>query len=279
MKLFHGELVKLISKKRLDVLLFERGLVTSREKARTIIMAGNVYVDHQKSDKPGTMYKEDVHIEVKAPALTYVSRGGLKLEKALKVFNIDLTEKIAMDIGASTGGFTDCMLQNGAKKVYAVDVGYGQLDWKLRNDARVVNLERTNIRYLDESAVSDKLDFFSVDVSFISLKLVLPVARKFKAENATAVCLIKPQFEAGRENVSKNGVVRDEKVHETVIREICNFALQANFNILGLDFSPVKGPKGNIEYLIYLEKANCGENLCNVDIKNLVQRSREELNQ
>ncbi len=277
-KLFHGELVNLINKKRLDVLLFERGLVTSREKARTLIMAGEVYVENQKSDKPGTMYKEDVRIEVKAPAIAYVSRGGLKLEKAIKVFNIDLNGKITMDIGASTGGFTDCMLQNGAEKVYAVDVGYGQLDWKLRNDSRVVNLERTNIRYLDENLVPDKLDFFSVDVSFISLKLVLPVARKFMAENATAVCLIKPQFEAGRGNVGKNGVVRDEKVHESVVSEICDFVMEAGFNILGLDFSPVKGPKGNIEYLIYLEKSDCGENRCKVDVQHLVHRSHEELN-
>lgn len=267
----------MISKKRLDVLLLERGLVVSREKARTLIMSGNVYVENQKSDKPGTVYKDDVLIEVKAPKVAYVSRGGLKLEKAIKVFDIDLSGKIAMDIGASTGGFTDCMLQNGAEKVYAVDVGYGQLDWKLRNDPRVINLERTNIRYIDEKLVPDKLNFFSVDVSFISLRLVLPVARKFMADGATAVCLIKPQFEAGRENVGKNGVVRDKNVHETVVREICEFVMQAGFNILGLDFSPIKGPKGNIEYLIYIEKSAFGENLCGIDVASLVQKSHEEL--
>lgn len=270
----------MISKKRLDVLLFERGLAASREKARTLIMAGDVYVEGQKSDKPGTMYKDDVRLEVRAPQVAYVSRGGLKLEKAIKAFGIDLSGKIAMDIGASTGGFTDCMLQNGARKVYSVDVGYGQLDWKLRNDPRVVNLERTNIRYIDENAVPDELNFFSVDVSFISLKLVLPVARKFMSEGATAVCLIKPQFEAGRENVGKNGVVRDANVHVAVVREICEFVLRAGFNILGLDFSPIKGPKGNIEYLIYLEKSPCAEdatNRCEVEVESLVRRSHEEL--
>ena len=267
-----------LNKKRLDLILFERGLVQSREKARTIIMAGNVYVDNQKADKPGTLFKNDVKIEVRGPQIAYVSRGGLKLEKAIKAFEIDLQNKIAMDIGASTGGFTDCMLQNGAKKVYAVDVGYGQLDWKLRNDDRVVNLERTNIRYLDENSVLEKLNFFSVDVSFISLKLVLPVARCFMENDATAVCLIKPQFEAGRENVGKNGVVRDKNVHKSVISEICRFVLENGFDILGLNFSPIKGPKGNIEYLIYLRKSDEPANLANVDIENLVEASHKELN-
>lgn len=266
------------NKKRLDVLLFDRGLVPSREKARTVIMSGNVYVENQKADKPGTVVKNDVKIEVRGPQMAYVSRGGLKLEKAIKAFNIDLNGKIAMDIGASTGGFTDCMLQNGAKKVYAVDVGYGQLDWKLRNDPRVVNLERTNIRYLDKTAVADELDFFSVDVSFISLKLVLPIARRFMAEKATAVCLIKPQFEAGKENVGKNGVVRDKSVHESVVEGICEFILRNGFDILGLDFSPIKGPKGNIEYLIYLQKSENFENLTDFDIKSLVDISHEALN-
>ena len=267
-------------KKRLDVILFERGLVPSREKARAVIMSGDVYVDNQKADKPGTLLKHDAKIEVRSPQMAYVSRGGLKLEKAIKSFNLDLNGKVVMDIGASTGGFTDCMLQNGAKKVYSVDVGYGQLDWKLRNDPRVVNLERTNIRYIDENLVPDKLDFFSVDVSFISLKLVLPVARKFMADGATAVCLIKPQFEAGKENVGKNGVVRDKSVHESVIAGICDFVLNNGFDIMGLDFSPIKGPKGNIEYLIYLKKSEVPSQLVATewDIKSLVERSHEMLN-
>lgn len=267
----------MLNKKRLDVILFERGLTQSREKARTVIMAGNVYVDNQKADKPGTLFKDDVKIEVRSPQINYVSRGGLKLEKAIKAFNINLNGKVAMDIGASTGGFTDCMLQNGAKKVYSVDVGYGQLDWKLRNDPRVINLERTNIRYLDETIVADELNFFSVDVSFISLRLVLPVARRFMEEKATAVCLIKPQFEAGKENVGKNGVVRDKSVHESVVSEICEFVLNNGFDILGLDFSPVKGPKGNIEYLIYLQKSEDPKNLTNFDIKSLIDISHETL--
>ncbi len=268
----------LADKKRLDVALFERGLVPSREKARTEIMLGSVYVDNQKADKPGTMVKEGAKIEVRSQQMAYVSRGGLKLEKAIKVFDIDLTGKIAMDIGASTGGFTDCMLQNGAKKVYAVDVGYGQLDWKLRNDARVVNLERTNIRYIDEDTVPDKLDFFSVDVSFISLKLVLSVAMRFMNEDATAVCLVKPQFEAGRSNVGKNGVVRDSAVHEAVVNDICSFAMSIGFDVLDLSFSPIKGPKGNIEYLVYLQKtADFAQNLASISVENLVKNSHEEL--
>ena len=258
--------------------MFERGMAQSREKARAIIMSGNVYVENQKADKPGTVYKEDINIEVRSPQISYVSRGGLKLEKAINSFNIDLNDKITMDIGASTGGFTDCMLQNGAKKVYSVDVGYGQLAWSLRNDSRVVNLERTNIRYIDENAVPDKLDFFSVDVSFISLKLVLPVARKFMKDNATAVCLIKPQFEAGKENVGKNGVVRDKNIHVDVIKNICTFVLNNGFDILGLDYSPVKGPKGNIEYLIYIKKSDSIESSLDFDICNLVEESHKELN-
>lgn len=268
----------LVDKKRLDVALFERGLAPSREKARTEIMLGNVYVDNQKADKPGMMVKDDVEIEVRGHPMAYVSRGGLKLEKAIKAFDIDLTGKIAMDIGASTGGFTDCMLKNGAEKVYAVDVGYGQLDWRLRNDARVVNLERTNIRYIDEAAILKKLDFLSVDVSFISLKLVLPVAKRFMNEGATAVCLIKPQFEAGRASVGKNGVVRDGAVHETVVNDICSFAINIGFDLLGLSFSPIKGPKGNIEYLAYLRKtADLPQNLASISIKDLVEISHNEL--
>ena len=243
-------------RKRLDVLLFERGLAESREKAKAIIMSGIVYANNQKADKAGTSYPEDTPIEVRGNTLKYVSRGGLKLEKAVDVFNIDLCGAVTMDIGASHGGFTDCMLQNGAKKVFSVDVGYGQLAWKLRQDERVVNLERTNFRYVTEEQITEPVDFFSVDVSFISLKLILPVARRFLKDNGTAVCLIKPQFEAGRENVGKNGVVRDPKIHCAVIKEIVSFAVSEGFSVLGLDFSPVKGPEGNIEYLLYLKKSD-----------------------
>lgn len=263
-------------KKRLDLILFEKGLCESREKAKAVIMSGNVYVDNQKSDKPGTSYIEEANIEVRQAAIPYVSRGGLKLDKAIKNFKIDLNNKVAMDIGASTGGFTDCMLQNGARKVYAVDVGYGQLAWKLRTDERVVNLEKTNIRYLEESILEEPLDFFSVDVSFISLCLVLPVAKNLLKNNGQAVCLIKPQFEAGREFVGKNGVVRDKKVHVAVIEKICNYVTESGFKILGLDFSPVKGPKGNIEYLIYIEKSDETFEFI-FDIEALVERSHQDL--
>lgn len=241
-------------KKRLDVLLVDLGLAESREKAKAVIMAGQVYVDHQKADKPGTPYPGNVQVELRGPAMPYVSRGGLKLEKAMKHFGLELQGKTAMDIGASTGGFTDCMLQNGAVKVYSVDVGYGQLAWKLRNDPRVVNMERTNIRYVTREQVPDPIDFVSVDVSFISLKLVLPVARDLMADNAQAVCLIKPQFEAGRENVGKKGVVRDPKIHRQVIQSIVDFTASSGFTVLGLTYSPVKGPEGNIEYLLYIKK-------------------------
>lgn len=263
-------------KKRLDCLIFERGLAESREKAKAIIMMGNVYVDNQKSDKPGTMLAEDTKIEVRGEGLRYVSRGGLKLEKAMSVFPIELNQKITMDIGASTGGFTDCMLQNGAKKVYSIDVGYGQLAWKLRTDERVVNLERTNVRYLTKEQVPDEINFFSVDVSFISLCLVLPVARSFMAENAQAVCLIKPQFEAGRGKVGKKGVVRDKAVHIEVIEKIVHFVLENGFSVLGLTYSPVKGPEGNIEYLIYLQKSGNPESAA-PDIGALVEESHNQL--
>lgn len=242
------------NKERLDLLLVNKNLAQSREKAKALIMSGKVYVDNQKADKAGTLYKEDSKIEVRKDEIEFVSRGGLKLNKAILSFDIDLKDKVAMDIGASTGGFTDCMLQNGAKKVYSVDVGYGQLAWKLRNDKRVVNLERTNIRYLDESLILEKLDFVSVDVSFISLKLVLPVAKNLMKDFAKGVCLIKPQFEAGRDKIGKNGVVRDKKVHKEVIKNVFMFTNDLGFKILDLDFSPVKGPKGNIEYLMYIEK-------------------------
>lgn len=242
-------------KKRLDILVTERGLVESREKAKTLIMAGQVYVDGQKADKPGDTFSEDAAVEVRGKGLPYVSRGGLKLEKAMREFGLQLQGRTCMDIGASTGGFTDCMLQNGAQRVYSVDVGYGQLAWSLRTDPRVVNLERTNARYLTREQVPEEIDFFSVDVSFISLTLILPAVRPLLAEHGQAVCLIKPQFEAGREKVGKKGVVRDKAVHEEVIEKIRSFALGNGFSVLGLTFSPVKGPEGNIEYLIYLERS------------------------
>lgn len=242
-------------KKRLDILVTERGLVESREKAKTLIMAGQVYVDGQKADKPGDTFSEDAAVEVRGKGLPYVSRGGLKLEKAMREFGLQLQGRTCMDIGASTGGFTDCMLQNGAQRVYSVDVGYGQLAWSLRTDPRVVNLERTNARYLTREQVPEEIDFFSVDVSFISLTLILPAVRPLLAEHGQAMCLIKPQFEAGREKVGKKGVVRDKAVHEEVIEKICSFALENGFSVLGLTFSPVKGPEGNIEYLIYLERS------------------------
>ncbi len=264
-------------KKRLDVLVYEKGFAESREKAKAVIMAGQVYVDNQKADKCGASYDENVKLEVRGATLPYVSRGGLKLEKAIKEFGLDLNGKTTMDIGASTGGFTDCMLQNGAKKVYAIDVGYGQLAWKLRNDPRVVNLERTNMRKVTREQVPDEIDFFSVDVSFISLRLILPVARELMADNAQAVCLIKPQFEAGREKVGKKGVVRDPAVHAEVVRGIYDFCLQNGFDVLALDFSPIKGPEGNIEYLIYLERSDAPQDRAEIAPGDLVKRSHEAL--
>ncbi len=264
-------------KKRLDVLVYEKGFAESREKAKAVIMAGQVYVDNQKADKCGASYDENVKLEVRGAALPYVSRGGLKLEKAVNEFGLDLNGKTTMDIGASTGGFTDCMLQNGAKKVYAIDVGYGQLAWKLRNDPRVVNLERTNMRKVTREQVPDEIDFFSVDVSFISLRLILPVARELMADKAQAVCLIKPQFEAGRENVGKKGVVRDPAVHADVVRGIYDFCLQNGFDVLALDFSPIKGPEGNIEYLIYLERSDAPQDRAGIIPEELVKCSHEAL--
>ncbi len=246
-------------KMRLDQYLTEKGLISGRDKAKAIIMAGDVYVNDQKADKAGQQVSEDDHIEVRTDALRYVSRGGLKLEKAMAVFPVNLEGAVCMDIGASTGGFTDCMLQNGAARVYAVDVGYGQLAWSLRTDTRVINLERTNIRYVTEKEVPEKLDFASVDVSFISLKLVLPVAHTLLKDGGNMVCLIKPQFEAGREKVGKGGVVRDAATHIEVIQNVMTFAAESGFSVRCLDFSPVKGPKGNIEYLLMLSKdtENC----------------------
>lgn len=242
-------------KERLDVLLVKKGLAPSREKAKAVIMAGSVYVDGQKEDKAGSVFDEEsAQIEVRGHALPYVSRGGLKLEKALKVFPITLTDKICMDIGASTGGFTDCMLQNGAAKVYSVDVGYGQLDWKLRQDDRVVCMEKINFRYMTPEDIPDVLDFASVDVSFISLDKILTPAYALLKEQGEMVALIKPQFEAGREKVGKKGVVRDPKVHEEVISRIVRHADEVSFEVLDLSYSPIRGPEGNIEYLIHLRK-------------------------
>ncbi len=239
-------------KKRLDVLLVERGLAPSREKAKAYIMSGDVYVSGSREDKAGSLFAQDALIELRASPLKYVSRGGLKLEKALKVFPVNLQGKICMDVGASTGGFTDCMLKNGAERVYAVDVGYGQLDWKLRQDDRVVCMEKTNIRYVTPDDLPEKVDFVSVDVSFISLSKVLSPIRRLMRTEGEVVCLIKPQFEAGREKVGKKGVVRDPAVHQEVIEKTAGFARQTGFVLKGLDYSPVKGPEGNIEYLLYL---------------------------
>lgn len=241
-------------KERLDVLLVKNGLAPSREKAKIMIMEGNVFVAGQREDKAGSTFPEDVQIEVRGSSLKYVSRGGLKLEKALASFPIDLNGCICMDIGASTGGFTDCMLQNGAVKVYAIDVGYGQLAWKLRSDERVVCMEKTNFRYVTDEQIKEPVDFASVDVSFISLSKILPVAYPILKEKGEMACLIKPQFEAGREKVGKKGVVRDPKVHEEVIQNVFGFASDAGFAICGLEYSPVRGPEGNIEYLMYLRK-------------------------
>ncbi len=266
-----------MAKKRLDQLVVEYGMAESREKAKALIMAGQIYADNQKADKPGITYGENVKIELRGSKLKYVSRGGLKLEKAVKSFDLNLKGKITMDVGASTGGFTDCMLQNGAKKVYSVDVGYGQLDWRLRNDERVVNLERTNVRYITREQVPDEIEFFSVDVAFISICLVLPPVRELLADGAEAVCLIKPQFEAGRDKVGKKGVVRDMAVHTEVIEKIYNFCIENGFDVLALDYSPIKGPEGNIEYLIHIRKSDTPAAGEGIDIESLVKRSHAEL--
>ena len=242
-------------KERLDVLLVQEGYAASREKAKATIMAGDVFVDGQREDKAGTTFDPSkIKLEVRGSTLPYVSRGGLKLEKAIRQFGLLLSDKICMDIGASTGGFTDCMLQNGAKKVYSVDVGHGQLDWKLRNDNRVVCMEKTNFRYMVPEDIEDEPDFASVDVSFISLTKILLPARALLKEDGEMVCLIKPQFEAGKEKVGKKGVVKEPAVHEEVIRKVVDFADLLGFEILHLDFSPIKGPEGNIEYLVHLRK-------------------------
>lgn len=239
-------------KERLDVLLVRRGLAQSREKAKAVIMTGNVFVKGQREDKAGSTFPEDVPIEVRGTQMKYVSRGGYKLEKAIALWKVPLEGKICMDVGSSTGGFTDCMLQNGAEKVYAIDVGTNQLAWKLRQDARVVSMERTNIRYVTREEVPDEISFFSVDVAFISLQKVLEPVRALLAPDGRGVCLVKPQFEAGREKVGKKGVVRDRRVHEEVLGRIMQYVRSIGFQILELSFSPIKGPEGNIEYLLYL---------------------------
>lgn len=264
-------------KTRLDVAVFEQGYAPSREKAKALIMAGIVYVNNQKVDKAGFELKEGDVLEVRGKTLQYVSRGGLKLEKAMQEFPITLEGKVCMDVGASTGGFTDCMLQNGAIKVYSVDVGYGQLAWKLRIDERVVNLERTNFRYVTREQIPDEIDFASVDVSFISLKHILPNLNTLLAPDGQAVCLIKPQFEAGKEKVGKKGVVRDLNVHLEVVENVINLAVENGFSVMGLQFSPIKGPEGNIEYLIYLNKLANPIVSENVNAKELVNMSHTEL--
>lgn len=271
-------------KERLDVLLVERGFFDSREKAKAVIMAGEVFVKGQREDKAGSKFDREAEIEVKGKVLKYVSRGGLKLEKAVEVYGLDLMDKTCIDIGSSTGGFTDCMLQNGAVKVYAIDVGTNQLAWKLREDKRVVSMEKTNIRYVTEDQIPEKADFASVDVSFISLTKVLPAAINLLKDEAHMVCLIKPQFEAGREKVGKKGVVRDFSVHKEVIELVINFAIELNFLVKGLTFSPVKGPEGNIEYLLYIQKRDERMDEAMVDkvltdVDRVVEEAKTVLNQ
>ena len=263
------------NKTRLDVLLTERGLLDSRQKAQATIMSGIVFVNGQRVDKVGTAVSNDALIEIRGTTLPYVSRGGLKLEKAMLTFPLTLAGKICADIGASTGGFTDCMLQNGAKKVYAVDVGYGQLDWKLRNDARVVCMERTNARYLTHEEIPEELDFASVDVSFISLKLIFPALYGLLREGGEIACLIKPQFEAGREKVGKKGVVRDPAVHLEVLEHFLVHAKENHFTVLGITYSPIRGPEGNIEYLGFLRKSE--EPDAAVDLQAIVEASHTAL--
>ena len=261
-------------KKRLDVLLVERGLAASREKAKAMIMAGEVLVDNEREDKAGSMFPEEVEIVLKGKPLPYVSRGGLKLEKAMKNFNLTLDGKVCMDVGASTGGFTDCMLQNGAVKVYSVDVGHGQLDWKLRNDPRVVCMERTNIRYVVTEDIEERPSFVSIDVSFISLTKVLLPVRNLMEENGEIAALIKPQFEAGREKVGKKGVVRDPAVHKEVIEMVISYAKSISFGVRHLEFSPIKGPEGNIEYLVHLQKCEATDRISpQIDVEKTVDLS------
>ena len=267
-------------KERLDVLLVKRNLVESREKAKAIIMSGNVFVEGQREDKAGTTFSDEVNIEIKGHTLPYVSRGGLKLEKAIAQFSVDVKDKICTDVGSSTGGFTDCMLQNGAKKVYAIDVGRGQLAWKLRQDERVVCMEKTNIRYVTPEDLGEPIDFSSIDVSFISLTKVLEPIRNYLREDGQIVALIKPQFEAGREKVGKKGVVREKSTHVEVIEKVRDYACSIGFKILDLSFSPIKGPEGNIEYLIHLEKCDSKERFISekVQVGQTVKEAFDTLN-
>ena len=265
-------------KKRLDTVLIELGFAETRSKATALIMSGEVFVNGQKETKAGYSVKETDKIEFKGKKMPFVSRGGYKLEKAMKMFPIKLDGYICMDIGASTGGFTDCMLQCGASKVYAIDVGYGQLAWKLRTDERVVNLERTNFRYLTDEIVPEKIDFASIDVSFISLKKILPVLFNFLRDDGECVALIKPQFEAGKEKVGKKGVVRELSTHKEVVKTITGFAFETGFSVKGLDFSPIRGPEGNIEYLMYISKNSENSNIVTDDIINeITEKSHNEL--
>ena len=264
-----------MKKIRLDQLVFDLGLAESRERAKTTVMSGLVFVNGQRADKPGMQVSPDVNVEVKGTALPYVSRGGLKLEKALKVFPIDVNGKVCIDCGASTGGFTDVLLKNGAAKVYSVDVGYGQLAWSLRNDERVVNMERTNIRYISSEQIPEPIDLAVMDLSFISIKLVLPAVCALLKDDAQLVCLIKPQFEAGREEVGKKGVVRDKAVHLSVIESVLSFAPTVGMTVMGLDFSPIKGPEGNREYLCYMKKGVHEAGLINAAA--VVEASHESL--
>lgn len=264
---------------RLDQYLVQHGLIQSRERAKAMIMSGVVFVNEQKVDKAGEMIKEDAKVEVRGHDIGYVSRGGLKLEKAMTHFGVELKDKICMDVGSSTGGFTDCMLQNGAVKVYAVDVGHGQLDWKLRNDPRVVCMEKTNIRYVTPEDIADKINFSSIDVSFISLTKVLGPVKALLADEGQIVCLIKPQFEAGREKVGKKGVVREKSTHLEVIEKVIEFAVSIGFEILNLEYSPIKGPEGNIEYLLYLQNHTDGQTYTEyqVDAKAIVDAAHGEM--
>lgn len=264
-------------KTRLDVALFDRGFVDSREKGKALIMAGLVYVNGQKETKAGTSVKSEDCIELRGEKMPYVSRGGYKLAKAVDEFGLKLNGCVCMDIGASTGGFTDCMLMNGAKKVYSIDVGYGQLAWKLRSDERVVNMERTNFRYVTHEEIPEDIDFASVDVSFISLKHIIEPMKALLKTGGQAVCLIKPQFEAGKDKVGKKGVVREKETHTEVVSNIFDFVLEKGFRVLNLDYSPIKGPQGNIEYLIYIEKAEEGESLLTRSIEDIVAESHNTL--
>jgi len=265
-------------KERLDILLVEKGIITSRERAKACIMEGRVYVDGQKVDKAGEKVSENANIEYRGDTLKYVSRGGLKLEKAMKTYNISLEDKVCMDIGASTGGFTDCMLQNKASKVFSVDVGYGQFAWKLRTDERVVCMERTNIRYVTLENIGEPLDFASIDVSFISLKKIMPATLNLLKDDGEVVALIKPQFEAGREKVGKKGVVREISTHKEVVFGIVDFLLQQDLNVLGVGYSPIKGPEGNREYLVYFSKdKNKESNFKREDVDTVVEASHVEI--